>query len=247
MGQVVSVEAGQDVFERKHAASKKGKLTWKKLKQLKKHLSKDAAARSTACEQDPIATSRANGKDAGRVPPVAFNCQDGKQTAGLYKSDVPGKNIAPAGPVAVDSIPASAGQLQDSDSPTAAAFVHWAKAQSSSKHVSIEDFLLQHCKEELSSRDVLGIDDILAAAAAGGMVVPNGSCRTGHTDRKQTQQRLPVEPFSPYLGHVRGAPKSQCHDARVEAADGINAMRQTRDGEIGAACGCACACALQSL
>jgi hypothetical protein len=42
-----------------------------------------------------------------------------------------------------------------------------------------------------------------------------------------------LPPFQPYDGYVHGPPKPHCHEARVAAADGIQALRRTRDGELG--------------
>lgn len=110
----------------------------------------------------------------------------------------------------------------------AIAFIKWAQAQCSSKQISVEDFILQHCRAELAPNDTLTLSDLLAAQKTNDGHV-RGSCSV---EAGVDKQRC-VEPFVPYNGHLRGAPKPQCHEARVAAADGINALRATRDGEIG--------------
>lgn len=64
------------------------------------------------------------------------------------------------------------------------------------------------------SSPVMTLDDVLAAVGAS---VP----------------AAPLPPFQPHDGHALGAPKPHCHEARVAAANGIHALRATRDGEIG--------------
>jgi hypothetical protein len=108
--------------------------------------------------------------------------------------------------------------------------------------MSVEQFVQQHCKSscklplDLDAAEALDLADVLAAAAAGPPASmpdkPNGhSSAAGHFKGQQQQQQ--PEPFVPHDGWLHGPPKPACHEARVVAADGINAMRQTRDGEIG--------------
>lgn len=135
-------------------------------------------------------------------------------------------------------------QAQRSDSASsahAAAFVGWAKQQSASRHVSLEGFLQEHCSAGLSSTataPVLSLNTLSAAATKGdesSRVAP-GLAGTG----KQQQQQQQPEPFAPHNGWLLGAPRPACHEARIAAADGINALRATRDGEIGVCDVCVC-------
>jgi hypothetical protein len=113
----------------------------------------------------------------------------------------------------------------DSASSThATAFLSWAKEQSSSRRMSVEQFVQQHCsaascKQPLDSLSAMGLEDVLAAAAA-------ASAAEHHVQQPES--------FAPHDGWLRGPPKPACHEARIVAADGINSLRQTRDGEIGA-------------
>jgi hypothetical protein len=72
-----------------------------------------------------------------------------------------------------------------------------------------------------NSLDVLGLQDVLSVLA----------CEQQLQDKQQGSPVL--EPFRPHDGYVRGPPKPHCHDGRVAAADGIQALRRTRDGELG--------------
>ncbi|WIA42087.1 hypothetical protein OEZ86_009363 [Tetradesmus obliquus] len=130
----------------------------------------------------------------------------------------------------------------DSASSTHAAFLSWAKQQSASRRMSVEQFMQQHCggscKLDLDSADfgAMGLADVLAAAApaaAPASSPPNfHSSAAGLAKAQQRQQQQQLEPFAPHDGWLSGPPKPACHEARVVAADGINALRQTRDGEI---------------
>jgi hypothetical protein len=71
-----------------------------------------------------------------------------------------------------------------------------------------------------NSLDVLGLQDVLSVLAC--------------EQQLQDKQGSPVlEPFRPHDGYVKGPPKPHCHEGRVAAADGIQALRRTRDGELG--------------
>lgn len=167
----------------------------------------------------------ANGKDPCSCPPTTVKCHPNEAAAA-------DRGMSPAGSCPEYEINTASGLQKGKEASgdlKAASFIQWAQSQSSSKQVSIDDYIVQHCKEDLGTQDSLGVEDILAAAAAGGVLVPSVSCRPA----SDTKQQLMVEPFLPHDGHVKGAPKPQCHKDRVAAADGINALRATRDGEIG--------------
>lgn len=195
-------------------------------KQFAKALSVGKAKRSSQKSRDALQQAdAANGKDAGICPLAAVNCH----TDELTSSD---NDIAPAGSISDNGSPTAQALLKGPASASdskAAAFIHWAQSQSSSKQVSIDDFIVQQCQQDFVSQDALSMEGILAAAAAGGMLMPNISC----SPADDSAQQLTVEPYLPHNGHVKGAPKPQCHADRIVAADGINALRATRDGEIG--------------
>jgi hypothetical protein len=79
----------------------------------------------------------------------------------------------------------------------------------------------------------MGLEDVLAAASAAAGS-PASSSKGFSSNGDSAEQMQQPEPFAPHDGWLRGPPKPACHEARVVAADGINALRQTRDGEIGA-------------
>lgn len=79
---------------------------------------------------------------------------------------------------------------------------------------------MQQHPQRNCSLDVLGLQDVLSVLAC--------------EQQLQDKQGSPVlEPFRPHDGYVKGPPKPHCHEGRVAAADGIQALRRTRDGELG--------------
>jgi hypothetical protein len=134
---------------------------------------------------------------------------------------------------------------KQSDKPTkAASFLAWAKRQSKQRNKTLRQFLVESAQlspstaglgqdkssspsdppgKDLcqhSSDDTLGLQDVLRVL-------------TAEQQQHQQQQQQAPKPFEPHDGYVQGAPKPHCHEARVVAADGIQALRRTRDGELG--------------
>jgi hypothetical protein len=79
----------------------------------------------------------------------------------------------------------------------------------------------------------MGLEDVLAAASALAES-PASTPAAPSSNGSATEQMQQPEPFAPHDGWLHGPPKPACHEARIVAADGINSLRQTRDGEIGA-------------
>jgi hypothetical protein len=131
-----------------------------------------------------------------------------------------------------------AARCDSASSTHAAAFLTWATEQSANRRMSIEQFLQQHCtgscKLPLDALGAKSLGDVLSATGAAAGPPASDDSAEWHPKELKLQQKQQPEPFAPHDGWLQGPPKPACHEARIAAADGINALRQTRDGEIGA-------------
>lgn len=136
------------------------------------------------------------------------------------------------------------------------AFLAWAKRQSRQRNKSVQQFLLESAQlQDGSSAPAAlrpGEETFRAPAGAAAqddqhtpgqsndstMALQDALAVLTHAHglqhNQQQQQASPVlAPFEPHNGYVKGAPKPHSHEERVVAADGIQALRRTRDGELG--------------
>jgi hypothetical protein len=96
----------------------------------------------------------------------------------------------------------------------------------------------QHTVPAQSSADSsMALQDALAvlASAHKGPQDNHHHQQYNHQQQQQEEGQGPavLAPFQPHNGYVKGAPKPHSHAERVVAADGIQALRRTRDGELG--------------
>jgi len=136
----------------------------------------------------------------------------------------------------------------------ASSFLQWAKRQSQQRNKSLQEFILESAQAgssgsakqqqdpapaapcQRTSLETLGLQDVLAVLTTEQQQQQDE--RPKREQQLSSDMLLPVlEPFQPHNGYVRGPPKPHCHEARIKAADGIQALRTTRDGEIGEHCG----------
>ncbi len=115
------------------------------------------------------------------------------------------------------------------------AFLSWAQQQSTLQKQPLDSFLISSVKlaaeaccgaSFTSADDSSSLDDsklsvelqhLLEALAAG----------------DSPPEDLDPTPFQPHDGFQLGPPKPPCHDQRILAANAINKLRATKDGEIG--------------
>lgn len=86
--------------------------------------------------------------------------------------------------------------------------------------------------------DTIGLQDVLSvltssSSASASPTAASPASQQQQVPEQQQQQPNKAQPFQPHNGYVSGPPKPHCHEARVAAADGIQALRRTRDGELG--------------
>ncbi|KAI8471183.1 MAG: kinase-like domain-containing protein, partial [Monoraphidium minutum] len=177
--------------------------------------------RNTRASQAP----RKSTQDTMRVPRWARDLRS-KALKGLSLKDA-----CLAGPDcdADHGAPPACGHAPPGAPPGADAFAAaWvAKHLAAGGAGSMEEALIAACTEGSSGvdaallRDVLGRADGDPRAAVGALAALAASGAAP-----------PPAPGAPHDGWMLGPPKPACHAQRVRAADGINKMRATRDGEI---------------
>eukprot|EP00775_Hariotina_reticulata_P005278 gene5278-5513_t len=126
-------------------------------------------------------------------------------------------------------------QFDSASSTHAASFVSWARQQSCIRNVHLEEFVVEHCRQGHGADLNLDRESITKLIAA--VPLQDAAVAPGGPDKQTAAQpgasaAPALAPFTPHNGWVKGAPKPHCHADRIIAADGINALRQTRDGEI---------------
>lgn len=178
-------------------------------------------------------------RDAVDSPPQGFLLKSKRgQRASVGSTDVssPQRKLSNGSSTAAEHA-----APKQSDKPTKpASFLAWAKRQSKQRNKTLQKFLVESAQlspptagqaQDTSCRPAdpscqhtsdttLGLPDVL-------------NVLTLEQQEHQQQQPEALKPFEPHNGYVQGPPKPHCHEARVVAADGIQALRRTRDGELG--------------
>lgn len=173
-------------------------------------------------------------------------------------------NSSKSATTAAQHIHASSTSQQTADGKTvkpsrASSFLQWAKRQSQQRNKSLQEFIVESAQAgstglakqqqdpapaapcQRTSLETLGLQDVLSVLTTEQQQQQDQEKQGEKLKREQqlsSDVLLPVlEPFQPHNGYVQGPPKPHCHEARIKAADGIQALRTTRDGEIGEHCG----------
>lgn len=179
------------------------------------------------------------------------------QTQGLRPSTRPAasSNADHANGLDQQQTSASNGSTADARPSGGKAFLAWAKRQSRQRNKSVQQFLLESAQLQEGSSSAAALrpgEETFRAPAGAAAQADNqqapaqqsdstmtlqdalallSSGAQGPQDKQQQQQASPV--LAPHNGYVKGAPKPHSHAERVVAADGIQALRRTRDGELG--------------